>query len=141
MRRGCRCRAAAPSARGRWTCSSQGLKELGAEIEIDEGYVVARAPRGGLRGARVVFPKVTVGATHVLLMAATLAKGTTVLENAAMEPEISDVAECLVKMGAKISGIGPRAPSPSRASTSCMARPTRWWRTGSRPAPMRWRRR
>ncbi len=61
-----------------------------------------------MRGARVVFPKVTVGATHVLLMAATLAKGTTVLENAAMEPEISDVAECLVKMGAKISGIGTR---------------------------------
>ncbi|MBN9360671.1 MULTISPECIES: UDP-N-acetylglucosamine 1-carboxyvinyltransferase [unclassified Devosia] len=85
-----------------------GLKELGAEIEIDEGYVVARAPKGGLRGARVVFPKVTVGATHVLLMAATLAKGTTVLENAAMEPEISDVADCLVKMGAKISGIGTR---------------------------------
>lgn len=85
-----------------------GLKELGAEIEIDEGYVVARAPKGGLRGGHVVFPKVTVGATHVLMMAATLAKGTTVIENAAMEPEITDVAECLVKMGAKIDGIGTR---------------------------------
>jgi len=85
-----------------------GLKELGAEIEIDEGYVVARAPKGGLRGGHVVFPKVTVGATHVLLMAATLARGTTVIENAATEPEITDVAECLVKMGAKISGIGTR---------------------------------
>ncbi|MDP3316137.1 MAG: UDP-N-acetylglucosamine 1-carboxyvinyltransferase, partial [Devosia sp.] len=85
-----------------------GLKELGAEIEIDEGYVVARAPKGGLRGARINFPKVTVGATHVILMAATLAKGTTVIENAAMEPEVSDLAECLVKMGAKITGIGTR---------------------------------
>lgn len=85
-----------------------GLKELGAEIDIDEGYVVARAPKGGLRGARIVFPKVTVGATHVIMMAATLARGTTVIENAAMEPEVTDVAECLVKMGAKIEGIGTR---------------------------------
>jgi UDP-N-acetylglucosamine 1-carboxyvinyltransferase len=85
-----------------------GLKELGAEIEIDEGYVVARAPKGGLRGARINFPKVTVGATHVIMMAATLARGTTVIENAAMEPEITNVAECLVAMGARISGIGTR---------------------------------
>jgi UDP-N-acetylglucosamine 1-carboxyvinyltransferase len=85
-----------------------GLKELGAEIDIDEGYVVAKAPKGGLRGGRVVFPKVTVGATHVLMMAATLAKGQTVIENAAMEPEITNVAECLVAMGAKIDGIGTR---------------------------------
>ncbi|WP_395821115.1 UDP-N-acetylglucosamine 1-carboxyvinyltransferase, partial [Devosia sp.] len=85
-----------------------GLKELGAEIDIDEGYVVAKAPKGGLRGARINFPKVTVGATHVIMMAATLAKGTTVIENAAMEPEVTDVAECLVKMGARISGIGTR---------------------------------
>jgi UDP-N-acetylglucosamine 1-carboxyvinyltransferase len=85
-----------------------GLKELGAELDIDEGYVVARAPKGGLRGGHVVFPKVTVGATHVLMMAATLAKGQTVIENAAMEPEITDVANCLVKMGAKIDGIGTR---------------------------------
>jgi UDP-N-acetylglucosamine 1-carboxyvinyltransferase len=85
-----------------------GLKELGAEIEIDEGYVVARAPKGGLVGNRITFPKVSVGATHTLLMAATLAKGTTILENAAQEPEITNVAECLVAMGAKISGIGTR---------------------------------
>ena len=85
-----------------------GLKALGAEIDIDEGYVVARAPKGGLRGAHIVFPKVTVGATHVIMMAATLARGTTIIENAAMEPEVTDVAECLVKMGAKISGIGTR---------------------------------
>jgi UDP-N-acetylglucosamine 1-carboxyvinyltransferase len=81
------------------------LKDLGAEIDIDGGYVVARAPNG-LRGARVVFPKVSVGATHTALMAAALAKGETVLENAAREPEIGDVAECLVKMGARIEGIG-----------------------------------
>jgi UDP-N-acetylglucosamine 1-carboxyvinyltransferase len=85
-----------------------GLKELGAEIDIDEGYVVAKAPKGGLRGARVSFPKVTVGATHVIMMAATLAKGTTIIENAATEPEVTDVAECLVKMGARITGIGTR---------------------------------
>jgi len=85
-----------------------GLKELGAEIEIDEGYVVARAPKGGLIGATVTFPKVSVGATHTILMAATLARGTTVIENAAQEPEITNVAECLVAMGAKISGIGTK---------------------------------
>ncbi|SFV36575.1 UDP-N-acetylglucosamine 1-carboxyvinyltransferase [Devosia crocina] len=85
-----------------------GLRELGAEIEIDEGYVVARAPKGGLVGNRIVFPKVSVGATHTLLMAASLAKGTTVIENAAQEPEITNVAECLVAMGAKISGIGTK---------------------------------
>lgn len=85
-----------------------GLKELGAEIDIDEGYVIARAPKGGLVGATVNFPKVSVGATHTILMAATLAKGTTIIENAAQEPEITNVAECLVSMGAKISGIGTR---------------------------------
>jgi UDP-N-acetylglucosamine 1-carboxyvinyltransferase len=81
------------------------LKALGAEIEIDGGYVVARAP-SGLRGARVTFPKVSVGATHTALMAASLAKGETVIENAAREPEVGDVAQCLAKMGAKIEGIG-----------------------------------
>ncbi|UYN99420.1 MAG: UDP-N-acetylglucosamine 1-carboxyvinyltransferase [Devosia sp.] len=85
-----------------------GLKALGAEIDIDEGYVVARAPKGGLIGAHINFPKVSVGATHTILMAATLARGTTVIENAAQEPEITNVAECLVAMGAKISGIGTR---------------------------------
>jgi UDP-N-acetylglucosamine 1-carboxyvinyltransferase len=82
-----------------------GLKALGAEIDIDGGYVVAKAPKG-LKGARVSFPKVSVGATHAILMAATLAKGETVIENAAREPEIGDVAECLIKMGAKIDGVG-----------------------------------
>ncbi len=85
-----------------------GLKALGAEIDIDEGYVVARAPKGGLVGATVTFPKVSVGATHTIMMAATLARGVTVIENAAQEPEITNVAECLVAMGAKITGIGTR---------------------------------
>jgi len=84
-----------------------GLKALGAAIDIDGGYVVARAPRG-LSGARVTFPKVSVGATHTVLMAAALANGETVIENAAREPEIGDVADCLAKMGAKIEGVGSR---------------------------------
>jgi UDP-N-acetylglucosamine 1-carboxyvinyltransferase len=84
-----------------------GLKELGADIDIDEGYVVAKAP-GGLRGGHVKLPKVSVGATHTIMMAATLARGETVIENAAMEPEIDNVAECLVAMGARIEGIGTR---------------------------------
>jgi len=83
------------------------MARLGAAIEIDAGYVVARAPRG-LRGAEIVFPKVTVGGTHTALMAAALAHGTTVIENAAREPEVVDVADCLNKMGARISGAGTR---------------------------------
>ena len=82
-----------------------GMKALGAEIDIDGGYVVAKAPKG-LHGARITFPKVSVGATHNVMMAAALAKGETVIENAAREPEIGDVAECLAKMGARIEGIG-----------------------------------
>ena len=81
------------------------LKQLGAKIEIDAGYVLAYAP-DGLRGAEIAFPKVTVGGTHTALMAAALASGTTVIENAAREPEITDVADCLNKMGAQISGAG-----------------------------------
>ncbi len=81
------------------------LQALGADIDIDGGYVVARA-RKGLTGARVAFPKITVGATHVTLMAAALAKGETVIENAAREPEIVDLAQCLTAMGAKIAGAG-----------------------------------
>jgi UDP-N-acetylglucosamine 1-carboxyvinyltransferase len=81
------------------------LERLGAEIEIDGGYVIARAPLG-LRGGEIRFPKVTVGGTHTAIMAASLANGTTVIENAAREPEIKDVADCLNKMGAKITGAG-----------------------------------
>ncbi|MEL6505088.1 MAG: UDP-N-acetylglucosamine 1-carboxyvinyltransferase [Pseudomonadota bacterium] len=82
------------------------LEALGAQIEIDGGYVNAKALSGGLRGGEYTFPKVSVGATHVMLMAASLANGTTTIHNAAREPEVSDVAECLNAMGAKISGIG-----------------------------------
>ena len=81
------------------------MERLGASIDIDGGYVVAKAPRG-LKGAEINFPKVTVGGTHVALMAAVLADGTTVIENAAREPEIGDLAACLTKMGARISGAG-----------------------------------
>ena len=81
------------------------LERLGAEIEIEGGYVIARA-RKGLRGGTIEFPKVTVGGTHTALMAASLARGTTVIENAAREPEIGNVADCLNAMGAKISGAG-----------------------------------
>jgi UDP-N-acetylglucosamine 1-carboxyvinyltransferase len=81
------------------------LERLGAEIEIDSGYVIARA-KNGLTGGEIVFPKVTVGGTHTALMAASLASGKSVIENAAREPEIKDVADCLNKMGAKISGAG-----------------------------------
>ena len=81
------------------------LAQLGAEIELTEGYVTARAPQG-LTGASIVFPTVTVGGTENLLMAAVLARGETVLANAAREPEVSDLAHCLVAMGAEIDGIG-----------------------------------
>src|SRR5579864_5314507 len=82
-----------------------GLRHLGAEVELREGYIEARAPKG-LRGAEIVFPSVSVGATENLLMAATLADGESVLINAAREPEITDLAHCLVAMGAQIDGIG-----------------------------------
>ena len=83
----------------------KGLQQLGADIELREGYIDARAPKG-LKGAEIVFPTVSVGATENLLMAATLAEGETVLINAAREPEIGDLADCLTAMGAHISGIG-----------------------------------
>ncbi|ESY84302.1 UDP-N-acetylglucosamine 1-carboxyvinyltransferase [Mesorhizobium australicum] len=84
----------------------EGLQALGADIDVDTGYVIAKTRNGRLVGNRYVFPKVSVGATHVLMMAASLAKGETVLENAACEPEIVNLAECLNAMGARISGAG-----------------------------------
>lgn len=83
----------------------RGLEAMGAVLELREGYVHAEAP-GGLKGAEFEFPVVSVGATENLLMAATLAKGTTVLKNAAREPEIIDLARCLRAMGAEIEGEG-----------------------------------
>ena len=84
----------------------KGLEALGAEIELTAGYVRAKAPKGGLHGGHIIFPVVSVGATENVLMAAVLAKGQTVMENAAREPEIVDLANCLNAMGARISGIG-----------------------------------
>ncbi len=84
-----------------------GLEQLGAEIELKEGYLHAKASRG-LKGARIELRFASVGATENILMAATLAKGTTVIENAAREPEISDLATCLRAMGAQIDGDGTR---------------------------------
>ena len=81
------------------------LKALGATIDLEGGYVLASAPRG-LSGARVELAKVSVGATHNALMAAVLARGETLIENAAREPEVMDLANCLSEMGAKIEGIG-----------------------------------
>jgi len=81
------------------------MEKLGAEITIDSGYVVAKTPKG-FQGGHIAFPKVSVGATHAALMGAVTAKGETIIENAAREPEITDVADCLVKMGARIDGIG-----------------------------------
>ena len=84
----------------------EALEALGAEIELAEGYVNARAPKGGLRGGHIVFPMVSVGATEHAMLAAVLAKGETVLENCAREPEIEDLALCLNAMGAKVEGGG-----------------------------------
>jgi UDP-N-acetylglucosamine 1-carboxyvinyltransferase len=84
----------------------RGLEAMGAEIMLDKGYVRAEAPEGGLQGTRFVFDLVTVGGTENLMMAATLATGTTVLENAAREPEIVDLAQALRSMGAEIRGDG-----------------------------------
>ena len=82
------------------------FEAMGAELDLRDGYIHARAPGGRLRGAVIEFPFVSVGATENALMAATLARGTTVLKNAAREPEIADLARCLTRMGAQIDGIG-----------------------------------
>ncbi|WP_168014338.1 UDP-N-acetylglucosamine 1-carboxyvinyltransferase [Halomonas salinarum] len=84
----------------------RGLQAMGADINVENGYIRATAPGGRLKGATIFFDVVTVTGTENLLMAAALAEGTTVLENAAKEPEIVDLAECLIKMGAQIRGHG-----------------------------------
>lgn len=82
-----------------------GLRAMGAEITIEGGYIKATAPNG-LKGAKITFPKVSVGATENLMMAATLAEGETILNNTAKEPEVIDLGECLIRMGAQIAGLG-----------------------------------
>ena len=81
------------------------LEKLGAKIDIDGGYAVATAPKG-LQGGEIDFPKVTVGGTHVAMMAASMAHGSTTIANPAREPEVVDLADCLNKMGARIRGAG-----------------------------------
>ena len=83
------------------------MERLGAQIEIEGGYAIAKA-KNGLKGAEIDFPKVTVGGTHTALMGASLANGVSVIHNAAREPEIVDLADCLIKMGAKIKGAGTK---------------------------------
>ncbi len=85
----------------------QAMEKLGATCDVEGGYVHAKA-KNGLKGGNISFAKVSVGATHAALMGAVLAKGDTIIENAATEPEIGDVAECLNKMGARIEGIHTR---------------------------------
>ncbi len=82
----------------------EGFKKMGAQIELEEGYIIAKSKR--LKGAKITFDVSSVGATGNILMASVLAKGTTIINNAAMEPEISNLIEFLVKMGAKINGLG-----------------------------------
>ena len=82
------------------------LEKMGAEVSVEAGYIKARVPGGRLCGARIIFDMVTVTGTENLLMAAVLAQGRTVLENAAREPEVVDLARCLVNMGARIQGAG-----------------------------------
>ena len=96
---------------------------------------IAKAKKG-LNGAHIVFDKVSVGATHAALMAAVLAKGDTIIENAAPEPEIGDVAECLVKMGAKIEGIHTATLQHQGRHQPARAPSTASSPTVSRPAPM-----
>ncbi len=84
----------------------RGLEAMGAKITVENGYIKAKAPEGGLRGAHFFFDTVSVTGTENILMAATLARGKTVLENAAREPEVVDLAECLIAMGANITGHG-----------------------------------
>jgi len=84
----------------------KGLESMGAEVDIAEGYIRAKVPGGRLKGARIFFDTSTVTGTENLMMAATLAQGVTILENAAREPEVVDLAQCLISMGAKIQGAG-----------------------------------
>ena len=110
------------------------LERLGANIEIDAGYVVASAPKG-LVGGEIEFPKVTVGGTHTTLMAAAMARGSTQIRNAAREPEVKDLADCLVKMGARIKGAELRR-SKSKASRASTAPTIAFCPIASKRGPM-----
>ena len=114
----------------------RGLEAMGAEVEVAHGYVVARAEL--LHGARTVLEFPSVGATENLMCAAVLAKGTTVIENAAREPEVTALATFLNRMGAHLLG-ADRRRSRSKASKSCTRSTARSWPTGSRRARCSWR--
>jgi len=113
------------------------LEALGAAVELTDGYVIASAPHG-LKGARIEFPMVSVGATEHALMAATLAEGRSVIVGAAREPEIDDLAHCLVAMGARISGLGTSTIVVDGVSALHGAEHS-VLPTGSRPALTPWR--
>jgi UDP-N-acetylglucosamine 1-carboxyvinyltransferase len=115
----------------------KGLQKMGAEIVIEHGYMIAKLPKGWtrLKGAHIRTDMITVTGTENFMMAAALAEGETILENPAMEPEITDLGDMLNAMGAKVEGPRHRAHPDRRAWRSCMARPTRWWRTASNAAP------
>lgn len=112
-----------------------GLTRMGAAISGEHGFVIASAP-DGLHGADIVLDFPSVGATENLVMAAVLARGVTVIDNAAREPEIVDICSMLIRMGARIEGRGPR-PCGSRGSPSCARCGTRRWGTGSSAGPGR----
>ena len=114
----------------------QALEKLGAETKVEHGYVEARAKR--LRGATLRFPKITVTGTENILTAAVLAEGETVLENAAMEPEVTDLAELLIKMGAKIEGLGHVHVARAGRGEARTARRTLLFRTESRLGHFWW---
>ena len=82
------------------------MKKLGAEIRLEDGYVIAKAKKGQLIGNKIVFPEVSVGATENAIIAAVFAKGETLIKNAAMEPEVEDLCNCLISMGVEIEGVG-----------------------------------
>ena len=115
-RRACRCPAAARSACGRWTSTSRACRRWAPRSAIEHGYIHA-ARRSGCKGARIFIDLVTVTGTENLMMAATLAEGTTVIENAAREPEVVDLAQCLERDGRAHHRRTAPTSSPSRAST------------------------
>ncbi len=114
----------------------KGLEAMGADIKVENGYIRARANR--LKGAHIVLDLVTVTGTENLLMAATLAQGTTIIENAAREPEVVDLADCLIAMGAQIDGAGTDT-LVIEGVDGCTAPTIRCCRTGSKPALICWR--
>ena len=114
----------------------KGLQAMGAEIVVEHGYIIAKLPAGRAEGrAASRTDMVTVTGTENFLMAATLAEGETMLENAAQEPEITDLAEMLITMGAQIEGHGTSRIRIQGVDRLHRPRRTAWWPTASRPAP------